>query len=114
MKILELDTERNFNKNGINRTWFQVDDEIYALTTDNTLLDSEGYPVPMSMRHTRIMTALEPYQTHVTAELDRGVLSAECPSCGCLDGYVSTGEHTPHGTDIIRCGVCGYKFKIGW
>ena len=48
------------------------------------------------------------------AELDGINLAAECPHCNLTDGYVSTGEHAPHGTDIVRCCRCKEVFKIEW
>ena len=48
------------------------------------------------------------------AELDGADLVAECTHCGTADAYVSTGEHTPHGTDIVRCSSCAKQFPIKW
>lgn len=51
------------------------------------------------------------------AELDRVSstaedLAAECPECGLLDAYVSTGEHAASGAEFVRCGGCGNWFFI--
>lgn len=48
------------------------------------------------------------------AELEGRDLSAECPECGKLDGYLSTGEHSENGTDFVRCSGCGNWFYINW
>ena len=50
----------------------------------------------------------------VEAELEGRNLIATCPECGCVDGYVSTGEHAANGTDIVHCCNCGEVFKIDW
>ncbi len=41
-------------------------------------------------------------------------LSAECPHCALGDGFVSTGEHTQHGDDTVRCQGCQGFFYINW
>jgi hypothetical protein len=43
-----------------------------------------------------------------------GDLSAECPFCNDVNGYVSTGEHPWHGRDIVICQECGNAFRIKW
>ena len=48
------------------------------------------------------------------AEHDGDTLSAECPHCAIVDGYVSTGEHEMPGIDVVRCSVCGTWFEIEW
>ena len=50
----------------------------------------------------------------VKAEINGKGLSAECPYCAAVDGYVSTGEHSEHGTGTVRCSVCGMMFCIKW
>lgn len=41
-------------------------------------------------------------------------LTAECPECKAIDGYMSTGEHTDKGNDTVKCSYCGAEFKITW
>jgi hypothetical protein len=50
----------------------------------------------------------------ISAALDGNDLSAECPHCGQMDGYVSTGEHAAHGQDAVHCTGCGKIFRIEW
>jgi hypothetical protein len=41
-------------------------------------------------------------------------LSGDCPKCGTLGAYVSTGEHPETGEDIVHCSKCNEVFKITW
>ena len=42
-------------------------------------------------------------------------ICAECPKCGCIDAFLSTGEHALHGRkEEVSCVKCGHKFNIRW
>jgi len=41
-------------------------------------------------------------------------LCADCPECGLIDAYVSSGEHAENGGDFVQCSGCGNWFYIHW
>jgi DNA-directed RNA polymerase subunit RPC12/RpoP len=43
-----------------------------------------------------------------------GDLVAECPYCGTMDAFVSTGQHNPSGHDTVVCCSCKRTFDIEW
>lgn len=70
-------------------------------------LDQEGYESDPG----KLLSMRYPVSS---AELDGKDLSAECPHCGQVDGFMSTGEHQEHGRDVVHCSGCGKIFQIKW
>lgn len=108
--------ENNTDFSGSQILEFLESAEVHSLSDDKEIEEkilNFSFREYMYNNYLTVNAEADPHK-EIQKNFFRGDLSAECPFCEDINGYVSTGGHPTEGSDVVTCNQCGKTFWIYW